>query len=248
MSQGLAANRANLDAVESMYLRWRQDPLAVDESWRYFFEGFELGYARPAPSEGDGKYHTAFARLTYRYRELGHFLARIDPLNDPPATHPLLDIADVGLTEADLDRVVEINDFFVGLQKATLRQLIAALRETYCRTIGVEYMYIQDLRVRRWLQERMEPHRNRPRFERTQKIRILQNLHFAELFERFLHTRFTGKPSRWRSTTRDADSRRPSNHWLGKRVRDDHRHGPSRPAQRAGEHHSEALRRDIRPV
>ena len=166
-------------------------PLAVDESWRYFFEGFELGYARPAPAEG--KSHTAFARLTYRYRELGHFLARIDPLNQPPAKHPLLDLADVGLTEADLDRVVDISDFFVGLQKATLRQLIAALRETYCRTIGVEYMHIQDTRIRRWLQERMEPHHNRPRFERTQKIRILQNLHYAELFERFLHTRFTGQ-------------------------------------------------------
>jgi 2-oxoglutarate dehydrogenase E1 component len=194
MSQGTAAIRANLDAFETMYQRWRQDPQLVDESWRLFFEGFELGLGRPAaPAAGDGKSHTAFTRLTYRYRELGHFLARIDPLNEPPRAHPLLELADVGLTEADLDRTVEINDFFVGLQRATLRELIAALRETYCRTIGVEYMYIQDLRVRRWLQERMEPHRNRPRFERTQKIRILQNLHYAELFERFLHTRFTGQ-------------------------------------------------------
>jgi 2-oxoglutarate dehydrogenase E1 component len=192
MSHGTAATRENLDALEAQYERWRRDPNSVEESWRAFFEGFELGLARPAPS-ADGRSHTAFTRLVYRYRELGHFLARLDPLNDPPASHPLLAIQDVGFTDADLDRTLEIDDFFVGLRRATLRELLAALRETYCRTIGVEYMHIQDTRIRRWLQERMEPHRNRPKFDRTQKIRILQNLHYAELFERFLHTRFVGQ-------------------------------------------------------
>jgi 2-oxoglutarate dehydrogenase E1 component len=73
-----------------------------------------------------------------------------------------------------------------------LRDLIAALRETYCRNVGVEYMHIQDTRVRRWLEERMEPGRNRPKYDRERKIRILKTLHYAELFERFLHTRYTG--------------------------------------------------------
>ena len=190
MSQGIAATRANLDLVEALYARW-QDPQAVDESWRYFFEGFDLGQTRPAA--GDGKSHTAFTRLVYRYRELGHFLAKLDPLNDPPASHPLLALPEVGLSDADLERTFDINDFFVGLQRATLRDLLKALRDTYCRTIGVEYMHIQDTRIRRWLQERMEPNRNRPRFDRNQKLRILQNLYYAELFERFLQTRFTGQ-------------------------------------------------------
>src|SRR5205823_9284442 len=64
---------------------------------------------------------------------------------------------------------------------------------TYCRTIGVEYMHIQDTHIRRWLQERMEPRRNQPNFTRRQKLRILMNLHFAELFERFLQTRYVGQ-------------------------------------------------------
>src|SRR5262249_33655425 len=69
----------------------------------------------------------------------------------------------------------------------------AALRETYCRTIGVEYMHIQDTRIRRWLQERMEPRRNQPNLARRQKLRVLMNLHFAELFEQFLHRRYVGQ-------------------------------------------------------
>src|SRR4051794_16864958 len=107
MSQGTAANRANLDAVEALYQRWRENPQSVDESWRFFFDGFELGLSRPAAV--DGKSHTAFTRLVYRYRELGHFLARLDPLNDPPTSHPQLALPEVGLSDADLDRVFDID-------------------------------------------------------------------------------------------------------------------------------------------
>src|SRR6516225_9241756 len=159
MSQGTPATRENLEALEALYQRWSRDPNSVDESWRYFFQGFELGLARPvaAAAAADGRSHTEFTRLVYRYRELGHFLARLDPLNDPRPSYPLLELSEVGFSVADLDRPLEIDNFFVGLRRATLRELLAALRETYCRTIGVEYMHIQDTRIRRWLQERMEP-------------------------------------------------------------------------------------------
>src|SRR5262249_44407517 len=65
--------------------------------------------------------------------------------------------------------------------------------ETYCRTIGVEYLHIQDTRIRHWLQQRMEPRRNQPGFDRARKVAILQQLHYAELFERFLQTRYVGQ-------------------------------------------------------
>ncbi|HMF13534.1 MAG TPA: 2-oxoglutarate dehydrogenase E1 component, partial [Gemmataceae bacterium] len=97
-----------------------------------------------------------------------------------------------GLGEADLDQSFDTSPFF-GLPRATLRELLAALRETYCRTIGVEYVHVQDTNIRRWLQERMEPRRNQPNFEREKKQRILKSLHYAELFERFLHTRYVGQ-------------------------------------------------------
>jgi 2-oxoglutarate dehydrogenase E1 component len=190
MSHGTVATRSNLDAIESAYQRWRQDPASVDESWRYFFEGFELGQQiRPAGSSADAKLQTGMVRLIYTYRDIGHFLAHLDPLNEPRASHPLLELSEFGFVEADLDRTFD-SMTFLGLPKGTLRELLTALRETYCRTIGVEYMHIQDTRIRRWLQERMEPFRNRPRFDRGQKIRILKNLHYAELFEKFLEVRY----------------------------------------------------------
>ena len=112
--------------------------------------------------------------------------SRRNPLKLKPRdkTFDLLEPAAFGLTAADLKRV-----FYNKLSDAgysTLEELIAILRETYCRTIGVEYMHIQDTHIRRWLQERMEPRRNQPRFDRDQKLRVLKSLYYAELFERFL--------------------------------------------------------------
>jgi 2-oxoglutarate dehydrogenase E1 component len=191
MNQGTVAAGSNLELIESLYRRWQKDPAAVDPSWRNFFEGFELGLARPAPAAGSTD-QTAVVRLILAYRDLGHFLAHLDPLSDPRTSHPLLDLSEFGFSEADLDRTFDTS-YFAGLPRATLRELLKALRDTYCRTIGVEFMHIQDTHIRRWLRERMEPTRNRPNFDRAKKLRILTSLHYAELFERFLHTRYTGQ-------------------------------------------------------
>ncbi len=193
MSEGTVASRWNLDAIEDAHRRWKKDPSSVDASWRYFFEGFELGAVRPSGAGVDAsRLQTGVIRLIYAYRDLGHFLAHLDPLNDPRPSYPLLELTGFGLSEDDMDRVFDTSPF-IGLPRATLRDLLAALKETYCRTIGVEYMHIQDTRIRRWLQERMEPRRNRPSFDHAQKLRILRSLHYAELFERFLQTRYTGQ-------------------------------------------------------
>jgi 2-oxoglutarate dehydrogenase E1 component len=192
MNRGTVATRWNLDAIESAYQRWLVDPASVDEGWRCFLEGFELGVARsetPTPADHS---QTGVFRLIYRYRDLGHFLARLDPLSDPRTSYPQLQLSEVGLDDSDLDRVFDTS-LFVGMPRATLRELLAALRKTYCRTIGVEYMHIQDAGIRHWLQERMEPTRNTPHYDRQRKLRILKDLHYAELFERFLHTRFFGQ-------------------------------------------------------
>jgi 2-oxoglutarate dehydrogenase E1 component len=190
MTQGTVAVRDNLEALEAAYQRWRQDPDSVDPSWRNFFAGFELGLSQPAGAL-DSRAQIGVVRLVHRYRDLGHFLAHLDPLSDRRTGHPQLEPADVGLTDADLDRTFETN--FLGLPRCTLRELLDALRETYCRTIGVEYLHIQDPSIREWLQQRMEPRRNQPNFDRATKLRILKSLHYAELFERFLHTRYSGQ-------------------------------------------------------
>jgi 2-oxoglutarate dehydrogenase E1 component len=195
MNRPTIATRWNLDLIDAQYQRWRGDPQAVDESWRLFFEGFELGQAQPpsvAPASTDNDAQVSIVRLIHVYRHLGHLMARLDPLGEPKTTHPLLELSQFGLSAADLDRTFNTNPF-VGMPTGTLRQLLTALKETYCRTIGVEYMHIQDTSIRRWLQERMEPRRNEPRMARRQKLRTLMELHFAELFERFLQTKYVGQ-------------------------------------------------------
>src|SRR5205823_5875875 len=188
MSSPSFATRWNLDVIESAYQRWRADPSSVDETWRLFFEGFDLGAAGALPAAGapaaDSSAQIGIDRLIDAYRSLGHHLARLDPLSDARPSHPLLELSEFGLGEKDLDRTFDTSDF-TGLPRATLRQLLAALRETYCRTVGVEYMHIQDTNILRWLQERIEPRRNQPNFAKRQKMRILMELHSAELFEKF---------------------------------------------------------------
>ncbi len=203
MSPNAFATRWNLDAIEHAYQQWKVNPSSVEDSWRVFFEGFELGAGmRIAPPSatppggdtrgGDSRQQAAVIRLIQTYRDLGHFLAHLDPLSPPRRSHPLLELSAFGLEEADLDRVYHAGTF-LGLPQGKLRDIIEALRETYCRTVGVEYLHIQDTRIRQWLQERMEPNLNRPSYTRERKIRILKNLHYAEMFERFLHTRYVGQ-------------------------------------------------------
>jgi 2-oxoglutarate dehydrogenase E1 component len=186
------ATRWNLDVLEDHYQRWRNDPASVDETWRLFFEGFELGQRQTPTGAAASGAQASVIRLIDAYRDLGHLLARLDPLNDPPTNHPLLELSEFGLGEGDLNTTFDASHF-VGLERVTLRELLSALRKTYCGTIGVEYMHIQDTRIRRWLQERMEPRRNHPQLQKRQKFRTLLELHFAELFEKFLHTRYVGQ-------------------------------------------------------
>jgi 2-oxoglutarate dehydrogenase E1 component len=192
MSETSLASRWNLDVVEATYEQWQRDPSSVDEKWRIFFEGFELGEsggARLAKSQG----LSGVVQLISTYRDLGHLIAHLDPLNDPPpADFPLLELSEFGLRPEDLDRTFDASPF-VGLGRVTLRQLVQALRETYCGSIGVEYKHILDTRIRRWLQERMEPCRNKPNFTTEKKLWLLRQLHYAELFEHFLQARFVGQ-------------------------------------------------------
>src|SRR5262245_54237390 len=138
--------RPNLEMIEAEYQRWRQDPSQVDPSWRLFFEGFELGLSQEPAVAPDASQQTCIVHVINTYRRLGHLLARLDPLSDPPATVPQLELGALGFTEADLDKTFDTS-FFLGLKQGTLRQLISALRETYSRTIGIEYMHISDPQI-----------------------------------------------------------------------------------------------------
>ena len=130
--------------------------------------------------------------LIRAYRVRGHLAANLDPLKlTPPAAHSELDPKSYGFTEADYDRPIFI-DKVLGLDRPTLRQIIQRVRETYCGTIGVEFMHIQESDQKTWIQERIEGDHNRTAFSAAEKKTILAQLTEAEAFERFLHIKYTG--------------------------------------------------------
>jgi len=187
-------NRANADYVDGLYRQYLRDPASVDEQWAIFFAGFELAAGNGArlalaasavPSIG-------IYNLIHSYRELGHLIANIDPLGGNLTAHPLLEPAEFGFGESDLDRVVDCPTFKHS-NRAKLRDLIALLRQTYCRTLGADYMEIADKDRRAWLQERIEPTLNQPALTVDDRRRILAELVAAEGFEQYLHTKFVGQ-------------------------------------------------------
>ncbi len=126
------------------------------------------------------------------HRVRGHFDAALDPLDlEPNETHPELDPRTYGFTEEDLDRPIFI-DHVLGLETATLREIVAILRRTYCSTIGFEFMHITDAEEKSWLQERIEGPGKEVSFTEMGKRAILNKLVEAEGFEKFLHVKFTG--------------------------------------------------------
>ncbi|MEU1120339.1 multifunctional oxoglutarate decarboxylase/oxoglutarate dehydrogenase thiamine pyrophosphate-binding subunit/dihydrolipoyllysine-residue succinyltransferase subunit [Streptomyces sp. NPDC005879] len=129
--------------------------------------------------------------LIHSYRVRGHVMADTDPLEYKQRKHPDLDITEHGLTLWDLEREFAVGGF-AGKSMMKLRDVLGVLRDSYCRTTGVEFMHIQDPKQRKWLQDRIErTHATKP--EREEQLRILRRLNSAEAFETFLQTKYVGQ-------------------------------------------------------
>ena len=129
--------------------------------------------------------------LIHAYRVRGHLMADTDPLEYRQRSHPDLEVESHGLTLWDLDREFATGSFGGDKPFMKLRTILGILRDSYCRTTGIEYMHIMDPDQRRWIQERVEqPHMKPPREE---QLRILLKLNQAEAFETFLQTKFVGQ-------------------------------------------------------
>ena len=208
--------------IEGLHARYLRDPNSVDESWRAFFAdlGDDIeavrtatrgaSWAAPQPDDIDGRDRSAAplgegeasleavqaslaALMMIRaYRVRGHLDANLDPLKlEPARPHPELDPASYGLNAADSDRPMFINNV-LGLEWATTHDIVSVLRETYCGTIGYEFMHIQDPEQKAWIQARIEGDEYRPRFTRNGRRNILRRLTRAEGIERFLHRKYVG--------------------------------------------------------
>jgi len=215
-------NPANLAFVEDLYEKFLRDASSVSPEWREYFGGVANGELRfPQPhfgpsfkprslfnpsgrpsAAGTAGVSPAFGitphgiqdriyMLIRLYRVRGHRIAHIDPLGRIPPTPKELEPEFFGFTQADMDLPVQSETFQYD-RPLTLGQLLQRLRNTYCRSIGVQYMHIDDLSVRRWLQRRMETTENRVQLTRDEQLRILTRLTDATIFEEFIRKKFVG--------------------------------------------------------
>ncbi|WP_053615509.1 multifunctional oxoglutarate decarboxylase/oxoglutarate dehydrogenase thiamine pyrophosphate-binding subunit/dihydrolipoyllysine-residue succinyltransferase subunit [Nocardiopsis sp. NRRL B-16309] len=133
---------------------------------------------------------TRVQELIHAYRVRGHLMADTNPLDHEQRRHPDLDVLEHGLTLWDLDRSFPTGGFG-GKQVMKLRDILGVLRDTYCRTVGIEYMHIQSPEEREWIQAHVE--REHEKLDRDEQLHILHRLNSAEAFETFLQTKYVGQ-------------------------------------------------------
>ncbi len=211
----------SLSFLEGLYADYLRDPASVSADWQEYFARWaeeekpltpfqtiprfrqqSIFHSPPnGAHRGFSEEETAAIGLQDRvdqilraYRTRGHMISQIDPLGMARPTPPELDPQFYGFTESDLDRLFSCETLHEG-GPLTLREILERLRNTYCRWIGVEYMHIDDLAIRRWMQRRMERTENRFQISREVQRRILARLTDAVTFEEFIRKKFIGAKS-----------------------------------------------------
>ena len=216
-----SVNAASLAFVEEMYVAYLRDPSEVPEDWRTYFAelppngepagraGFGPSFPRrslfhvgsgtivadgpaPDPSAADAEITQRLGRLIRNFRVRGHRVADLNPLGPRGHVIPEIDPGYYGFTDSDMGKRVLSTTF---ANATTVGDVIDALRETYTRAIGVQFMHIDNLEVRKWLQARMERTRNRLELPRQTQIRILTKLTDAVMFEEFVQKKYVGAKS-----------------------------------------------------
>src|SRR5574340_986521 len=211
---------SNAPFIEELYESYLHNPGSVPEEWRDYFDQLQnlpgangpdvahapivasfaqrakMGAPRAtaAAAAADVKKQVAVLQLINAYRFLGNRWANLDPLKrlERPAIAEL-EPSFYGFTEADLGQTFFTGSYVGAPEQATLREVLEALRQTYCGTIGAEYMYLTDISQKRWIQARLEPVRSSPKYLAEQKKRFLERLTAAETIEKYLHTKYVGQ-------------------------------------------------------
>jgi 2-oxoglutarate dehydrogenase E1 component len=206
-------NPGNLPYIEELYAAYRKDPASVGGEWRAYFSELARDTLSPtngkavlestAPTAGDGSGAARYFASTLQeqlndmiraYRTLGHRAAQLDPLGQQHRKQPELDPAFYGLTAERADQLFSGAGLYWS-GPLTLREIIRRLDETYCGSIGVEFMHIEERSVREWLQQRIETRQNRLQLNGEARQRTLTQLIHAATFEEFTRSQFVGAKS-----------------------------------------------------
>ncbi|GAB3415690.1 multifunctional oxoglutarate decarboxylase/oxoglutarate dehydrogenase thiamine pyrophosphate-binding subunit/dihydrolipoyllysine-residue succinyltransferase subunit [Flindersiella endophytica] len=187
-------------AQSGEFLRQMAQLLLGDDFYDEIFEALRIPYEPvrwvtdiSASHDDEIGKQARVLELIHAYRVRGHLIADTNPLGYKVRKHKDLDVVTHGLTLWDLDREFATGNFGAGKRFLKLRHILGVLRDAYCRTIGVEYMHIQEPDERRWVQERIELKKGRDKLPREEQLRILAKLNQAEAFETFLQTKFVGQ-------------------------------------------------------
>ena len=207
----------NFAYVERFYADFRHDPSSVPAEWREYFDAsvngsdvtmqlgpsfkarsvfnpVETASTKHSPSQPDPRAENLSERLhqlVRNYRGRGHIIAAVNPLGATNPCPPELELDFYGFTESELNLLVNFPALHCETP-LTVREIFQRLRDTYCRSIGAQFLHIDDLAERQWLQHRMESSQNRRQVGRDEQLRILTRLTDAVVFEEFLRTKFLG--------------------------------------------------------
>ena len=186
-------SNVELQQIEELYKLYKNNPDSIDFGWRKFFEGFDFSKADFSGNHSE-EYPSEFKviNLINAYRERGHYFTKTNPVRIRRKYSPTLDIENFDLSPADLEKEFKAGNK-IGIGTAKLKDIILHLQDTYCRSLGVEYRYIRTPEVTDWLRTRMESSKNLPVYTKDEKIKILQKLSEAVLFEKFIHKKFPGQ-------------------------------------------------------
>jgi 2-oxoglutarate dehydrogenase E1 component len=185
----------NVPYIEELYESYLDDADSVSREWRSYFESLQLAPAGDGASLSLARKQVAVQSLIAAYRMIGTRQAQLDPLqwNTVPPL-PELTLAYHGLSQSDLDtRFSTADTYFRDGDSASLKDIVAALEETYSGTLGAEYMYLADAGQRQWWQMRLEAAHSKPQLSNQQRKHILERLTAAEGLEKYLHTRYVGQ-------------------------------------------------------
>lgn len=203
-------NAAHTAFFGDLYEQYLQNPDSVEPSWRSFLQGFDFGLSSAGNEQTVEKIVYAAAnedvsaisdklqkefnvlKLIDAYRTRGHLFTRTNPVRERRTYSPTLALENYGLSNADLDTVFDAAKA-IKIAPCPLREIIGHLDNIYCKSIGVEYMYIRNPEVIQWIQDKIGYNDNQPKFDTEQKKHILTKLNEAVSFENFLHTKYVGQ-------------------------------------------------------